>query len=415
MSAPRTVGTTRAAVAMGLALGALALRPSPARAQDRLVGARSLTGGAIVEHMRFKGLLRLDQAGAGDSVLVREIAQLQLPLGAVVPVGPSWTLDVGTFYTATQVTVAESGRRRTMALAGPGDTRVRLVGRLRDDGLVLTLGVNAPSGQQQLTTDALGVLRVASAPALGLASAPVTAGVGGTLGVVAARGTDAGSVAVGLSYEVRGRFQPVAARLLGTTPAQYTPGGAARVTVAGDRRLGRHKAVVNVAGDFFLDDIVEVGTGADRRRAAVRPGALLSVDGELQLAAPGVRELSLWTLVRNRRPFQREGVPLAGSDATYVDGGVRASVPLVSRLDVTTALDARWQSGMRVAPGVLTMGGTAGVATLGLSWRGGSWTLQPYARAQGGNLRQRLGPGAPPLADSDYFGTSVGALFAWRF
>lgn len=412
MSAPR-IGVAARALAGALVAGAAVA--TPAAAQDRLVGARTVTGGAIVEQMRFKGLLRLDQAGVGDSVLVREIVQLQLPLGGVVPMGPNWTLDVGTFYTATQVTLAEEGRRRTVALAGPGDARVRVVGRLRDDGLVLTLGLNAPSGMQRLTTDALHVLRVASAPALGLASAPITAGVGATAGVVAARASEAGGVAVGASYELRGRYQPVAARLLGTTPAQYTPGGAVRVTLAGERRLGRHKAVVNLAGDLFLDDIVQQGSGATVQRAAVRPGPLLSAEGELQLAAPGVRELSVWTLLRQRQPFRRDGEPLVGSEALYVDGGVRASVPLVSRLDVTTALDARWQSGMRVAPGVLTMGGFAGVATLGLSWRGTSWTLQPFARAQGGNLRQRLGPEALPLADSDFFGVTMGALFAWRF
>lgn len=401
----------RAAVAC---LAALAAAPAAA-AQDRLVGTRTITGGAIVEHMRFKGLLRLDQAASGDSVLVREIMQLQLPLGAVVPVGANWTLDVGTFYTATQVTLADSGRRRTAALAGPGDARVRLVGRLREDGLVLTLGLNAPSGMQQLTADALSVLRVASAPTLGLASAPVTAGIGGTVGVVAARANDEGGVAVGASYEVRGRFQPVAARLLGTTPAQYTPGGAARVTLAGDRRLGRHKVVVNVAGDLFLEDILESGTGTEVQRATVRPGPLLSAEAELQLAARGVRELSLWTLVRRRQPFQRDGVALAGSDATYVDGGVRTSVPLVSRLDLTTALDARWQSGMRVAPGVLTMGGFAGAGTLGLSWRGAQGTLQPFVRAQGGNLRQRLGPEMPPVADGDFFGMTFGVVFSRGF
>ncbi len=411
MSAPR-VGVTRTLPVVLLLGTAVAI---PAAAQDRLVGARRVAGGALGEHVRFKGLLRLDQTGRGDSVLVRELAQVQLPFTAAVPLGTNWTLDVGTYYTATQVTLADSGRARTVTLAGPGDTRVRAVGRLRDDGLVVTAGLNAPSGMRQLTNDALDVLRAASAPALGLGSAPVSAGLGATLGVVAARASDAGGVAVGASYEVRARFQPVAARLLGTTPAQYTPGGAARVTLAADRRLGRHKLVVNLAGDLFLADILESGTGADAVRATVRPGPLLSAEGELQLAAPGVRELSLWTLVRRRQPFARDGAALAGSDATYVDGGVRASVPLVSRLDVTTALDVRWQSGMRVAPGMLTMGGVAGVGTVGLSWRGGSTTVQPFVRAQGGNLRQRLGPGAPPVADGDFFGMTAGLLFSRSF
>jgi len=407
----RACGAPARAVALLLGAGVA----TPLAAQDRLVGARQVATGALGEHVRFKGLLRLDQEGRGDSVQVRGLVQFQLPFTAAVPMGPNWTLDVGTYYTATQVTLADAGRTRTVNLAGPGDTRVRAVGRLRDDGLVVTLGLNAPSGMRQLTTDALDVLRVASAPALGLGSAPVSAGLGATLGVVAARGSDAGGVAAGASYEVRARYQPVAARLLGTTPAQYTPGGAVRVTLAGERRLGSHKLVVNLAGDLFLEDILESGTGADVVRATVRPGPLLSAEGELQLAAPGVRELSLWTLVRRRQPFERDGGALVGSEATYVDGGVRASIPLLSRLDVTTALDARWQSGMRVAPGVLTMGGVAGVGTLGLSWRSGSSTIQPFVRAQGGNLRQRLGPDVAPVADGDFFGMTFGLLFSRSF
>jgi hypothetical protein len=119
--------------------------------------------------------------------------------------------------------------------------------------------------------------------------------------------------------------------------------------------------------------------------------------------------------VRRRGAFARNGVPLAGSQALYVDGGWRGSVPVQAGLDVVTALDVRWQSGMLVNPGVLTMGGTAATGTLGLSWRHRGRALEPFVRAQGGNLRQRLGRNGLPLADSDFFGMTVGVLLSTPF
>jgi hypothetical protein len=160
--------------------------------------------------------------------------------------------------------------------------RLRVVGRVRDEAVLVTAGLNLPSGMARLTPDGVDALRVGAAPMLGLGSPPATSGAGGTLGVVLARSIKGWAVAVGSSYEQRGRFQPVAARLLGTTPESFTPGGAVR-------------------------------------------------------------------------------------------------------------------------------------ATLGLSWRHRGRALEPFVRAQGGNLRQRLGRNGLPLADSDFFGMTVGVLLSTPF
>lgn len=396
-----------------LLAGLMAAGQAPAHAQDRLVGAGRLSTGVMAEGMRFKGLLRLDQGTAGDSVVVRELGQLLLPVSAVMPLGPSWTLDLSTHYTATAVTVEAGGQARRTHLAGPGDVRLRVVGRVRDEAVLVTAGLNLPSGMARLTPDGVDALRVGAAPMLGLGSPPATSGAGGTLGVVLARSIKGWAVAAGSSYEQRGRFQPVAARLLGTTPESFTPGGAVRATLGADRLLGAHRLMVNAAANLFLDDILTAPEAGATSR--VRPGEVLSLDAELQLAVPGLRETALWGSVRRRGAFARNGVPLAGSQALYVDGGWRGSVPVQAGLDVVTALDVRWQSGMLVNPGVLTMGGTAATGTLGLSWRHRGRALEPFVRAQGGNLRQRLGRNSLPLADSDFFGMTVGVLLSTPF
>jgi hypothetical protein len=384
-----------------------------AHAQDRLVGAGRLVTGVMAEGMRFNGLLRLDQVTAGDSMVVRELGQVLLPVTAVMPVGSQWTLDLATHYTATAVTVEDGAASRRLHLAGPGDVRLRVVGRLRDDAVLVTAGVNLPAGMARLTPEGVDALRVGAAPMLGLGSPPATSGAGGTLGVVLARTIKGWAVAAGTSYEQRGQFQPVAARLLGTTPESFTPGGAIRGTLGADRLLGAHRLMVNVAANLFLDDILAAPVSGTSAR--VRPGEVLSLDAELQLAVPGLRETAVWGSLRRRGTFARDGNPLEGSQGYYVDGGWRGSVPVQAGLDVVTALDLRWQSGMLVNPGVLTMGGTAATGTLGLSWRHRGRALEPFVRAQGGNLRQRLGRSGLPLADSDFFGMSVGVLLSTPF
>src|SRR5690242_7119626 len=88
-----------------LVLLTAALAPVVARAKDRLVGLRAIGGGATLEARRFGGDGVLQGAPGGqDSLRVRRVHQLSVPVTAAVPLGSAWTVDVTSIYATGTVT-----------------------------------------------------------------------------------------------------------------------------------------------------------------------------------------------------------------------------------------------------------------------------------------------------------------------
>src|SRR6185295_17544799 len=122
---------------------------------------------------------------------VRRMWQISVPVTTAVPLGGAWTLDVTSIYAAGSVVYDPTNparpRGQTASINGVSDLRVRASGRLVGDALLVTAGVNAPTGRMRLTGDQLVAVRVLAAPALGLGTPPVGAGGSATLGALAAR------------------------------------------------------------------------------------------------------------------------------------------------------------------------------------------------------------------------------------
>ncbi len=401
---------------IALALPSLLL-PTVVRGQDRLVGSSALGVGVTTDVIQFGGNGFLQGGGAGrDSIRLRNISQLSVPLSFAMPIGSQWTVDLQTVYSTVRLSFdPRTGPRENLTLSGVSDVRLRATGRLFDDGLVFTAGINAPTGKTKLGNDELTVLRASAAPALGLGAPPVGGGPAGTLGVVAARKIGAWAVAVGGSYEVRGTYQPVAALSAGAPSTDYQPGNVIRGSIGLDRLVGKHRLSISSAADLFdtdeLRDGSAAGSNSARPLATVRLGPIITSDVQLQLAAPRVNELVLWAAHRFRSQFERDGAKVSGSSATYVDGGLRTSVPLRPTLDLLVTADGRWHSGLSINQGLATSGVTSGGATLGLVARVGNMSLQPYVRAQAGSLSVR--DSAAP--STSFTGGSVGFLVVTRF
>jgi hypothetical protein len=116
---------------------------------------------------------------------------------------------------------------------------------------------------------------------------------------------------------------------------------------------------------------------------------VLSGDAQLNLAAPAVRDLVLWGAFRLRTPYRRDGARVGGSQAVYLDGGLRTTVPVTPGFDAFAAADVRYSSGLAAGGGIATAFYTAGALTAGVSRRLGALTAQPFARAQVGRVRGR--------------------------
>ncbi len=415
----RLVHPATRGAAVAVLSAAFAATPATAHAQDRLIGSGALGVGATAEAVRFGGSGFFQPGVAGrDSIRLRSIEQISTPFSVALPIGTAWTVDVSSVFSYARLTAdpkaGTTGPERTTYLFGPSDVRIRATGRLFNDALVVTSGFNVPTGKTELDGNDLTVLQAVAAPALGLGTPPVGAGPSGTLGLIAARQIAGWAVAVGGSYEFRGTYQPIAALVAGSPSTDFTPGNVVRASLGLDRLIGKHRLSITGAADLYSDDILRdpLVPVTAAPIATVMLGPVYTTDVQLQLAAPRVKELVLWGSNRFRSRFERDGVEVAGTSGNYLDGGLRTSVPLTRTLDLLLTGDGRWHTGLAINQGLATSGVISGGGTLGLIKRAGTFSIQPYMRAQGGQLRPRV-TGTTPT--TSFFGGSAGLVIVTRF
>jgi hypothetical protein len=395
-----------------------AIVATPAFAQERLVGQQSAGVGASVEAVTFggQGLRQYNFIGL-DSSRVLSVRQVSTPITTAWALNQDWHVDVTALYANASVKYRDAsgaGATRTATLSGVSDVRVRATGTIVRERLVLTAGANLPTGHTSLSNDEFGVLRIMAAPSLGLGSTPVGAGPSGTMGVIVARRAGPWAMAMGGSYEYRGRYSPVAALVAGAPSADFQPGGVIRASVTGDRTVGPHRLSVAVSADVFSDDELKTptSTGVASASTKVRLGPVMSSDVQMLFAAPRFRQLMGYASFRWRAPFARNGTSVDKSSGQYFDSGLRAALSLGPQRDLVLAADTRLHTGLGVDEGLPTAGVASGSLSAGLEVRRGLMSLQPYTRVQSGVLRQRGVVGAPTQAFS---GVALGLVAVARF
>ena len=417
---------------MCVAVALLTSISSVVSAQERLVGRQSAGAGIAGETIGFggSGLRQYNFVGL-DSARITSLQQVSTPITTAWSLGETWRVDLTALYATATIQYRDAGKStdtRSATLSGVSDVRVRATGTLINDLLVLTAGVNLPTGHTSLTPQEFGVLRIMAAPALGLGSTPVGAGASGTMGLVAARKLGEWAVAIGGSYEHRGKYQPVAALVAGAGSSDFQPGGVVRVSVTGDRTLGPHRLSVAVAADRFADDELRTPSGgvpspssgppssgppSTASSTRVRLGPVYSADVQMSFAAPKLRTLLAYASIRARQPFARDGKTVSNSNGLYADAGVRAALSLGPQRDLILGADTRVHSGLGVDEGLPTAGVASGSLSAGLEFRRGLMSLQPYVRGQAGSLRQRgVGSSAP---SQSFSGVAGGLVVVTRF
>ncbi|MBK8250386.1 MAG: hypothetical protein IPK85_23770 [Gemmatimonadetes bacterium] len=389
-----------------------------AAAQSRLVTRHAAGLGVAVDVVRFGGP-GIEQFGfAGrDSVRVRGATQLIIPVAVASSLGAGWRLDVTALHAVGRVSFhdARTGAAGAITLRGTSDVRLRATGRFLFDGLVATVGVNAPTGRTTLSDGEYSALRVLVAPALALGSTPVGTGPSGIVGVVASRAVGPWTVAFGGSFEHRGRYQPIAALTAGTDAADFRPGSVVRTSMAAERLVGAHRLNLGVAADLFREDRLRgavdgAGAGA-ASLATVQLGPVLTADAQLQLGAPRWREVVMYSSALWRARYARDGITVGGSSGRYVETGLRAARPLRPGTDVVLGAAARMHGGLATDLGLATRAVRAGDVTVGFRSGIGPVAVQPYVRGQVGVLGTRGGV----LPSRSFRGFTSGLVLQGRF
>ncbi len=385
-----------AALACTLAALGTAL-PDTVRAQSggKLVGATVSDVSVVYESWSFgNDALPLPDLGGGTAS-VKSASQLSFPISVQVPIGERWTVDAASAYASGTVKLDApdpvSGESR-YTLSGMTDVRLRATGRVLGDDLLLTFGVNLPTGKTKLDSDEFSALRVLAAPALSFQSPVLGTGTSGTLGLVYAREAAGWAWAFGGSFEINRSYAPVA--LVAGLPApDFSPGNTVHLSIGGDRYIGQHEMLVGLSADFFGSGELAgmaAGTGvgeAELAPARTKMGPIYTLEWQLRLAAPEFSELTLYAVDRYRSSFQREGVRVDGSSGNYLDAGVRGVFVAAPNTGVLMALNLRHQTGLDVDNTLATAAVRSGALTLGIVQqlpRG--YTLRPFVRGQLGKI-----------------------------
>jgi hypothetical protein len=380
--------TVRGRTACLAAVASIGLAPrlTSIAAQEQLFPARSVMVGPVYERWSFGAGLRQPSVDGGGTVELRSASALSVPIGASVAFGERWTLDLASAYSNGTVELRGSdpaSGAKEYSLSGFTDVRARLTTRLVGDNVLVTVGANLPSGQTSLDPEQFAALRVLSAPALALQSPAIGTGLGATAGVVLAREIASWAWAFGASYELRRGYTPVAFAT-GTPEPDVDPGDAVHLTLGTDGVVGKNGMTMALTADFFTDDRFEPNAPGVGGSPAVTThlGPIFTADWQLRVAAPRLRELTLYAIDRYRTPYDRGGERVEESSGNYLDAGVRAVFPLAPATGLLTILNGRHQTGLK-SDSTLATAATAGIGlTVGIAHAfGGGYSLQPFVRA----------------------------------
>ena len=253
----------------------------------------------------------------------KTISELVVPIAGMVTFGERFSIDVATAYANARVEITGSGARQTSTIAGLTDTQLRASYMFGADAVVLTAGVNLPTGRSTAdSAEFLAAGQIANDfllfPIGGFGS-----GLGGTMGIAVARPLGAWNVGAGASYRLSTAFEPY--EYADGSKARYEPGDEVRARIGVDRLGPRGRLALGVSWSTFADD----ASGGGANRVAFNTGDRLTVQGSYDaLVAGGRWSLGAWTLLRSegaradRSIAPRENVSSATLGAGYDVGAV---------------------------------------------------------------------------------------------
>lgn len=367
----------------------LAGASTAAAAQVKLAGDAMTAVGPVFEVWKFGGGgIPQPTIDGASSVTVTRASQWSIPVSVMVPFGSRFSVDLTTAYASSDVRISGTDPitgTDGYSLSGVADVRLRATGHIIGDNVLLTAGLNLPTGETELNEEELSALRVVGAPALSFQVPVLGIGTGGTLGVVLAHELGAWSWALGTSYEMRKQYTPIS--VAAGIPVDFSPGDAVRLSLGSSRLFGQHSMTFGLSADFFAKEELKNGTSTGTAVGQSQLGPIYTADLQFEVASSRLRELTFYAVDRYRTEYEREGKKVSDSDANYLDVGVRAVAPLAARTGLLMSINGRHQTGLASDDFLTTAGIASGSLTLGLQQRvGGNYSLQPFVRLQGGRL-----------------------------
>ena len=177
-----------------------------------------------------------------------KISELAIPVFVSIPFGSRFTFDVGTSYARARVTSGSA----TSEVSGLTDTQLRGNLSLGTDFVVLTGGLNLPTGKSTVDLDQVTAAGRIGSDFLAFPISNLGTGFAVTGGVAVARPIGDWNLGFGGSVRRSAEYQPF--NQPGTT-LKFTPGDEYRARVGLDHLLGNGRLSLGVTYSAFGDDV----------------------------------------------------------------------------------------------------------------------------------------------------------------
>ena len=215
------------------------------------------------------------------------ISQVAIPLFVSVPLSERLTFDIGTSYARSRVVAGGT----TSEISGLTDTQVRGNLTLGSDFVVLTAGVNLPTGTSSVTLDQFAAAGLIGNDFLAFPISNMGTGFAVTGGIAVARPVGEWNLGVGGAVRRSTSYEPF--DIPGQT-LRFQPGNEYRARVGVDRTVGAGRVALGLTYSAFGKDDVggSVYNTGDRVIAqgvysAAMPGHELTVAAYNVFRAPG--------------------------------------------------------------------------------------------------------------------------------
>jgi hypothetical protein len=180
------------------------------------------------------------------------IREFSVPLFVLVPVTRTLTFDLGSAYARSHVEQTTFGRKATSDIAGLTDTQIRANYVLGNDFVVLTAGINLPTGQSRVKADQALAAGLIGSDFLGFPISNMGTGFGETGGIAMARPLAEWDVGAGFSMRRTERYDPFD---VGGGPSfHYQPGNEYRARIGADRAVGTGRVTLGFTYSTFGND-----------------------------------------------------------------------------------------------------------------------------------------------------------------
>lgn len=180
----------------------------------------------------------------------QKITEFAVPLYVLIPVTNAFSFDVGTSWAS--VKVETPGTTTSSTLSGLTDTQIRANYTIGTDFLVLTAGVNLPTG---MSTAAPNQQAAATRIASDFLVFPITGfgtGAGGTGGIAMARPVGDWNIGLGVAVRHSVAYDPFEAA--DGTKLHFQPGDEYRARLGVDHPYGTGRVSLGVTYSKFGDD-----------------------------------------------------------------------------------------------------------------------------------------------------------------